>query len=107
MTRNPPPRTCAICVEPIRGEVYLEPIGLNDAIVAACSRCAVQAVPDPDITPHSILRAKGTPVAVRLRQHRDRLKAAGLCVNGANHGKATRGTRCEVCADRDARKAAP
>lgn len=36
-------------------------------------------------------------LVVKLR--RDRLREAGDCINGQSHGKATRGTRRERCAD--------
>jgi hypothetical protein len=34
-----------------------------------------------------------------VKERRDRLRAARLCINGEQHGKATRGTRCEQCAE--------
>ncbi len=33
----------------------------------------------------------------RSKAYRDRMRAAELCINGANHGIATHGCRCQAC----------
>jgi hypothetical protein len=33
----------------------------------------------------------------RARERRARLKAAGFCINGEKHGKATHGVLCAAC----------
>lgn len=40
--------------------------------------------------------------AVYAKRRRDRLRAQGLCINGATHGPAVRGGRCQLCLDRRA-----
>lgn len=39
MSPQPPPRTCGVCINPIRGPVYFEPIGRNDGLVPVGSCC--------------------------------------------------------------------
>lgn len=41
------PRTCAVCIGDIVGQTRYEPIGRDDAMVAVCSRCALEEIPDP------------------------------------------------------------
>jgi hypothetical protein len=33
----------------------------------------------------------------RAKRRRDRLRSARLCINGASHGRATSGCRCDAC----------
>lgn len=41
----------------------------------------------------------------KAKHRRDALAAQGLCINGARHGRATRGCRCESCATQHGRSA--
>ena len=78
-------RTCAICVGDIVGDVRMEPLGRNDALVACCERCVTRHV--------------GTS-----KQHYDRVAAYrqtlirdGYCANGRAHERPSSGQLCTSC----------
>lgn len=38
--------------------------------------------------------------AAQTRRKRERMRAAGVCVNGWSHGQAVKGGRCQACWDK-------
>lgn len=88
------PRTaaafCAICCADIHGRPHKQVIG--NTLVSVCSDCSgvdvKQLAADKR---HRTMRANS-------KARRDTLTHAGKCLNGAHHGKATHGRRCEWCA---------
>lgn len=44
-----------------------------------------------------LFRLRAARKSAYAKTRRSSLKAAGLCINGAGHGKATHGVRCERC----------
>lgn len=94
-----PVATCAVCVA--YGPVIREPLGKDDALVNVCLDCATKEVEDPCTPRFGLIRRDPSDArAAKIREHRDRLKAGGICVNGVTHGKATHGVLCEHCASR-------
>lgn len=63
------------------------------ASVRGCLRCAMG-----DLVP-ILHKAFKTPRYTRIKQaqRRNRLTAAGVCLNGPTHGSATHGRRCDRC----------
>ena len=97
----PQPGFCALCLDPIADVVRREPLGKNDALVAVCDGCAYEEIkPKHRLTAHTRREPPAlSSRAYRIKEHRDRLVAEGLCANGRNHGKAQPGKR--TCADCD------
>lgn len=97
--------TCAICVDLILNVRRREPLGKNGGLVNVCDRCALEAAPNPVDNGSRGVVHNQEPTnsrAARIREHRQRLAREGVCVNGANHGKATHGKVCTSChANRD------
>jgi hypothetical protein len=42
---------------------------------------------------------KAKEVLEYAKKRRDKLREAGLCINGSKHGQATNGCRCQPCAE--------
>lgn len=102
--------TCAVCVCEIRGAVFREPLGRDDALVDVCRSCATEPARPQGSVSHPVRkrdRVVTNSRAQQLRDHREDLKRRGLCRNGANHGKATRGGLCDACDLRYRRKRRP
>lgn len=96
--------SCAICTRPIAEPALREPRGLNDALVPVCEPCATEpVVPKENIPVRILRRPPANEHAQRIREHRDRLRAQGLCVNGAAHGASASGQLCTDCAERNRR----
>lgn len=96
---------CAICLSS-HGPFTREPLGKRDALVLACERCTREAVVPRDaiaarrgFVVHSDERDYGSmSTAERVKAHRAKLKAQGLCTNGREHARPINGhTRCEDC----------
>ena len=94
--------SCAICTDVIEGKPRYEPLGTDDAMVPVCTPCATEPVVPKEIIPTRCLRREApNPRAAQIREHRNALKAQGLCVNGASHGAISRGRLCERCHARE------
>lgn len=92
---------CAVCLRELRDAYTREPIGRDDAPVVVCVSCATTPVPDVPPSRRPDRREPTTDRAAAIREHRDRLIARGVCVNGEQHGPAVNGRRvCRRCAER-------
>lgn len=85
------PAFCAICCADIHGRPIRQVIG--NALVDLCSDCGGNAIDVSRINPGDRHRA----MRQTSRTRRASLIDAGKCLNGAHHGKATHGRRCEWC----------
>jgi hypothetical protein len=98
MAVMPAPRTCAICVEPIRGVVHMEMIdGVGPFALGSCC-CTVP--PRKRGRPRQETASEKTADA---RAYRAKLRDLGLCFNGMNHGPRTHGVFCFNCSERSKR----
>lgn len=82
---------CAICCDDIVDRPVRQFI--DGAFVDLCARCGGNDVVD--------VRKRGAraeTMRANSKARRDTLTEDGKCLNGAHHGKATHGRRCEWCA---------
>ena len=93
---------CAVCLRELRDAYERAPLGRDDAMVVLCAPCATTPVePGPAPSPRFARSEPTSGRAAAIREHRDRLTARGLCVNGEKHGPFVPGRRvCQACSDK-------